>query len=244
MQPGRIIIATITLARNEAEETELKESLETLVSLNIPVVVADGGSTPYFLSFLDTLPGVTVLPNKTGGVWPQAKASVKAAAQMDKPFIFYTEPDKKEFFKSGLMQMIAQIETRQTTGVVLASRSEEAFASFPTFQQRTEATINSCCEEVTGLQTDFCYGPFLLTKNLAPYLDLVNEDIGWGWRPYVFGVAHRLNYDLHPITGDFFCPQQQRADNPKERIYRMKQLEQNIRGLVLSTNVSLEKTQG
>ena len=92
-----------------------------------------------------------------------------------------------------------------------------------------------------GKAIDYTYGPFLLNRKLAPYLYLVQEDIGWGWRPYAFGLAHRLGYQVNYQEGDFYCPEDQREDNPAERIYRMRQLSQNIQGLVFSTSVAVDK---
>ena len=104
----------------------------------------------------------------------------------------------------------------------------------------TESTINHCCAEVMGKEADYCYGTFLVNRALIPYLSLVQENIGWGWRPYSFGMAHRLGYTVDTFEADFSCPPQQREDDNKERLYRMNQLEQNIRGLVLSTNVAVK----
>lgn len=237
MNKEAITIATITLARNTQEERELRLALQELASLHMPVIVADGGSTPSFLSFLHSLPHFTVVPVANSSVWAQAKASVEAACHTNTPFVFYTEPDKKEFFKTGLLSLIAAAGADESTGIVLASRSAAGFATFPFFQQMTESAINHCCAEVTGTEGDYCYGPFLLNRALIPYLDLVEENIGWGWRPYCFGMAHRLGYTTDTFEAGFTCPSHQREDDEKERIYRMKQLEQNIRGLVLSTNV-------
>jgi hypothetical protein len=86
---------------------------------------------------------------------------------------------------------------------------------------------------------DYTYGPFLLNQKLVAYLDKINEDIGWGWRPFVFTMAKRLELNVKAYAGDFSCPADQRDDDQKERVYRMRQLEQNIRGIVLAANASL-----
>lgn len=234
-----ITIATITLARNEEEERALTEALQQLALLNLPVVIADGGSLPSFLQFINNVPQFTVLPHKVSGVWAQAKASVEAAFATTASFILYTEPDKTAFFKTGLLKMLRAVEVTETTGIIMASRSTKGFATFSSFQQMTETTINNCCAEVIGKDLDYCYGPFLFNRKLVPYLNAVKEDISWGWRPYMFGMAHRSGYAVDAYKGEFVCPPMQHEDDLKERIYRMKQLEQNIRGLVLSTGVSL-----
>ena len=234
-------IATITWARNEQEEILLRASLAELANLDIPVFVTDGGSSTSFLEFLASYPHFKILSAPAKGVWAQARTSVLAAYDSDSRFILYTEPDKLNFFRETLPHFLVQAPISDQVGVVLASRSAAGFATFPTFQQTTETTINQCCEEIMGKAIDYTYGPFLLNRELAPYLNLVQEDIGWGWRPYTFGLAHRLGFQLTHQEGNFYCPQDQREDNPAERIYRMRQLNQNIQGLVLSTSVAVDQ---
>lgn len=237
MSKNALQIATITLARTAGEENLLKASLRQLSACGVPVFATDGGSPEAFLNFVRNLPHFTLLPEGAKGLVAQAKRSLQAAQAAGASFIFYTEPDKKDFFETGLPQLLQTINVDENTGIVTASRSATAFASFPAFQQLTETAINHCCAERIGLKTDYCYGPFLLNAKLVPFLHHVPDDVGWGWRPYLFQTAHRLGYTVEAREGDFFCPANQREDDAAERLYRMKQLEQNIRGLVLATSV-------
>jgi hypothetical protein len=230
-------ISTITLARDAKEENVLRQSLQYLAGLKLPVFVCDGGSGSGFLDFLSSFSHFTIVPPRGRGVWEQAKSSVMAAYEFGSAFIFYTEPDKQDFFRHSLPSFLSKASPDERSGIVLASRSQSAFRTFPAFQQSTETTINNCCEEIAGKSFDYTYGPFLLNRKLVPYLNLVTEDIGWGWRPYLFGIASRIGYDVSNITGDFVCPPDQRQDNKAERLYRMRQLTQNIQGMLLSTSV-------
>ncbi len=240
MNKNELAIATMTWARNEDEEKLLQTAITHLAKLDIPVFITDGGSRESFLKFLSTFPHIHVLqPSK--GLWFQVKNSLTEASKKNTDFIFYTEPDKADFFANALPGMIERITPGESTGIILASRSTDAFATFPLFQQMTETTINNCCKELTGEAFDYTYGPFLLNKKLLHYIDTLPENIGWGWRPFVFHLAKRLGLGLESIVGDFECPADQREDDDKERVYRMKQLAQNIEGLVLSTSVALEK---
>lgn len=135
--------------------------------------------------------------------------------------------------------MLNAIEVDETTGVVLASRSIDGLQSFPAFQQMTEATINNCCAEVIGHIADYTYGPFVLNKNVVTYMQALPLDIGWGWRPYAFNIAARLGLSIGTYVSDFLCPADQQNDDAQERIYRMKQLTQNVQGLVLSASASI-----
>lgn len=239
MERKNTCIATISWARNEAEENLLKTSLTELASLTIPIYIADGGSTASFLEFIQSIPHFTLLHPNAKGVYAQAKKSLLAAYEAGFPFIFYTEPDKEVFFRTGLKKLLEVAMTDEDTGIYQAARSAKGFSTFPAFQQMTETTINNCCKEVIEKDHDYTYGPFLLNSKLAPYLHEVKEDIGWGWRPYLFTIAHRLGLKVDALVDDFVCPPDQREDDQKERIYRMRQLEQNIRGIVLGAIVAL-----
>jgi hypothetical protein len=241
MDKNKISIATITWARDDDEENLLKNSLQQLAKLNIPVFITDGGSGENFLNFIRSIPNSILLQPEEKGLWMQAKASLSKAFDFGSDFIFYTEPDKLNFFKNSLPQMIEDIEMDKQSGIFLASRSTNAFSTFPSFQQMTETTINNSCKEIIGKSFDYTYGPFVLNRNLIPHLKNFNPDLGWGWRPYAFIIAKRLGYNIDAYKGDFLCPEDQRNDTPKERIYRMRQLAQNIDGITISATIKLEE---
>jgi hypothetical protein len=236
---NNLSIATMTWARDAKEEKLLRESLLELSKLNIPAFITDGGSGTDFLNFIRSFPTFTLLEPKAKGVWPQVQASLNAAYEAGSPFIIYTEPDKMDFIKQGLPDMLTRISVNEQSGVIIAVRSSPGFESYPRFQQMTETTINNCCAEVTGNDTDYTYGPFIMNRLLVPYLHELNNNIGWGWRPYTFVIASRLNYKVEPFEGDYFCPVDQRDDDALERIYRMKQLSENIEAIVLASKASL-----
>jgi hypothetical protein len=238
MKTKDLFIATISWARNEEEEKILHTSLKQLAELDVPVCITDGGSTDSFIEFLHGIPHFVVRQAK--GLWPQARLSITTAMESGGQHIFYMEPDKLQFFSKHLKQMLNAIEVEKA-GVVLASRSAKGFSSFPAFQQMTEATINNCCKEVIGKEMDYCYGPFLFNSNLIPYLKLLDDTIGWGWRPFLFAIAHRIGFSLKKFEDDFTCPPDQQTDNESERIYRMKQLTQNINGLIQAATMDLHK---
>lgn len=238
MTTSDVCIATISLARNNEEEKLLRTSLEQLGQLKMPVYITDGGSSKNFVHFIKSIPHFNVFEAK--GLWPQTKKSITEAAKRSK-FIFYTEPDKQEFFISHLKKFLEKITVDDNTGVVLASRSMKAFGTFPAFQQMTETTINNCCKEVMKKEMDYCYGPFLFNTCLISYLEKLNDNCGWGWRPFLFTIAYRLGLRIENYERDFNCPLEQRQDDASERIYRMKQLTQNINGLLKATAIDLEK---
>ncbi|MEJ7740867.1 MAG: hypothetical protein WKF97_25905 [Chitinophagaceae bacterium] len=239
MHRNELSIATITWARDEEEEKLLRKSVEQLGKLDIRVFITDGGSNTGFLEFLRGFPQFVLAEAKTSGLWAQAKSSLLKAYESGSAFILYTEPDKYQFFSNGLKPMFDGLIVDDQTGIITASRSVAGLASFPAFQQMTETTINNCCAEITGHQYDYSYGPFLMNRQLIPYLLQLQEEIGWGWRPFCFVAAHRLGYRLEEWISDFLCPAEQQEDNPIERVYRMHQLSQSVKGIVLATSIPL-----
>ena len=235
MHIHQLTIATITWARDQQEEALLRQALSQLSLLQIPVYVTDGGSGESFVQFLHSLPNFTVVKSLGKGLWHQVQSSLNAALNSSGKHVLYTEPDKLDFFKNRLAALIAEAD--EEMGIVLAARTTEAFASFPSFQKTTETSINFCCAEVTQKPFDYTYGPFIMNRKLIPFFKDLPGDIDWGWRPFAFCIAYRLGYEIQEIRAGNFCPITQGQDDPKERIYRMKQLYQNIEGVVLSTSV-------
>ena len=239
MNFGEVAVATMTWARDAAEERRLRESLPVLAGLGAPVFVTDGGSSEDFKRFLRSVPGLSLCEPGERGPWAQAGRSLRAAHASGRAFILYTESDKLEFFRAGLGEFVSEAPGGDEVGVVLASRSAESFETFPEFQRRTEEAINRCCAELAGRPFDFSYGPFLLNRRLAPALDAAPHDLGWGWRTYAFGLAPRLGYRVGSVVKDLPCPVEQREDDPRERLYRMRQLSQGVEGLLKSAAADL-----
>lgn len=239
MDKNRIAIATMTWGRDEREESLLRESLSILAQAEIATFVADGGSRREFLQFLRNFSNFHTFDAASSGVFPQVKHSLRAAARSEADFIFYTEPDKNFFFESKLLDFFAAAPPDENVGIVLAARSTDSFATFPEFQQYTETVVNNLCAEIISEQGDYTYGPFLFNRKLAGYLNLANDNLGWGWRPFLFSMAKRKGYKIVRLENDYPCPLEQREDSQSERIYRMKQLSENIEGLVLSAKISL-----
>jgi len=236
MDERAVAVATMTWARDAAEEGLLRESLPLLAALGLPVFVTDGGSGASFLDFLRTLPNFHVCDPPRRGPWEQVRQSLAAAEATGRAFVLYTEPDKAGFFRRHLREFLSEAPGFEDVGVVLASRSAESFETFPEFQRRTEEAINFCCAELVGARFDFSYGPFLMGRALVNDLRSAPHGLGWGWRPYAFAAAHRLGYRVESIVRDLPCPPAQRRDTPPERLYRMRQLAQSVQGLLQSVS--------
>lgn len=235
MNAGDVAVATITLVRDAEEAQLLEKALHALAARRWPVSIGDGGSPPDFLESL-TRAGFTLAPPVARGLVGQVKASVRSALETGRRFILYTEPDKLAFFETRLDQFIRSAP--DDVGIVVAARDSASFATFPQFQQHTEGCLNVLMADLVGATGDYCYGPFLMDRALAGYVERAADDLGWGWRPFLFRTAHTLGYRIVQHAGEYVCPPDQRVDTDAERLHRLRQLRQNVDGLIASHSVN------
>ena len=235
MSPGNISVATITWARDPEEAPLIVEAVTVLAGAGMPVAISDGGSPPQVLAALAAIPRVSMVPPIERGLLSQVQVSVAAAAAQARPFIFYTESDKRQFFEQSLAAFLAAAPDDDAVGVVLASRTDAAFATFPSLQRFCETTINVLTGEATGVVADYSYGPFLMRRELAERLAALPARIGWGWRHFIFAAAAQLGFRIVAIDGGYQCPVDQRHEDAGERTHRLRQLSQNVEGLVLAS---------
>jgi len=230
MKSGDVAIATMTRPRDDREAALIVRALARLSRTSLPIAIADGGSPPRFVDAIRQLSGVTLVPPQRPGLVGQVQGSLTAADETGRPYLLYTEPDKRGFFDGGLMDFVRRAPTN--SGVVLAARSASAFQTFPPFQRLAEAAANELCGSVVELDTDFFYGPFLLHRRLMAAVARAPQTLGWGWRPFVFAIAHRLGFPIATVVGDYRCPRGQRQEDDGDRRHRVRQLAENAAGLI------------
>ena len=232
MDPSDVAVATMTWPRSAGEEVLLGRALQSLSEAGMPVAVADRGTSPAFSDAIRQLPGFRVTMTFEPGLVAQVKASIALAATFATPFILYVEPDKELFFKDRLRAFLQRASDHADVGVVLPSRSDESFETFPQQQQYTERIANQMCGRRLGFAGDFLYGPFLMTRSLLPHVAQLETRLGWGWRPSTFVAAHRLGLRVLRVTDDYQCPIAQRTENDEDRMHRLHQLSENLLGLL------------
>jgi hypothetical protein len=223
-----VAIATITWARSPEEDRRLRHSLTRLLATGVPIAVADTGLTPSFARFLRRHSGFTVTQER-GGLVAQIEASFRIARAFGSRFVLYTEPDKALFFEHVAAFLEQAI---RNGGLTIAARSRRSFKTYPASQRYAEQVINHLCGEALGREGDYSYGPFLFPRSLIRHVLPLPSDIGWGWRHYAFRQAHRRGLAIRHIARDYPCPMDQRVDDEAERVHRLRQLSQNIQGLL------------
>ena len=231
MHAHDVAVATMTWPRSRDEQLLLRRALQSLSEAGLPVAVADRGTSPAFSGAIRQLPGFRVTIPSESGLVAQVKASIALAATFGTPFILYVEPDKESFFKDRLRDFLHRASDRGDVGVVLASRSDESFETFPPGQQCTERIANYLCGRRLGSSGDFLYGPFLMTRKLLPHVTTLDARLGWGWRLSTFVAAHRSGLRILRVTDDYQCPVGQRTENDADRMHRVRQLSENLMGL-------------
>jgi hypothetical protein len=232
MRTDQISVATITRARDPREEGLVHRTLAALSARGFHTAVADGGSRPSFVDDLSRIPNLTLAPRDHSGLIGQIKASVRVARTRSARHILYVESDKEQFVTRSLDGFISQALEHEDAGVVLASRSSDSFGTFPSFQRRTESAFNAVASALVGVDADFLYGPFLMNDAVAALVEGAAPDLGWGWRPFVFSTAQRLGHRILHVEGDYRCPPEQVDEDEAERQHRLRQLRQNLKGLV------------
>ena len=95
-----------------------------------------------------------------------------------------------------------------------------------------QALANYLCGLRLGYPGDFLYGPFLMTRNLLPHVASVRRPRGLGLAIVHFVAAHRAGLRVVSVTDDHRCPLGQRTENDADRMHRVRQLSENILGLV------------
>src|SRR5690242_10148892 len=145
-------VATISMARNDAEAEELSSAMRALRSCGMPVVVADRSSHVAFRKFLGD-EGFEVVEGARGLV-EQARLAVTTAAGRGS-LVLYTEPDKRFFFSDRLATFLEAAGADGDSEVLLPGRSAESYATFSESQQKIERAVNEFCSRLFGMEGDF-----------------------------------------------------------------------------------------
>jgi hypothetical protein len=227
-------IATMTAARSDQEAAALAAAIQQLSQLGLPIFAADAGSIAAFTDRVRQISQLELWQEGTTLV-QQIKACFRRVLKTDHRVVLYTEPDKREFFESGVTSFLEETRGCQAASACIAARDPESFATFPPIQRSAERALNDVASNLIGFTTDMLYGPLVLDLELAAtYLDQVPDDLGWGWRTYVIARCVLAGKQVASVAGPFCCPLEQRTENSRDRAYRLTQLKQNVEGLRLA----------
>jgi len=227
-----IALVTMTWARTSSDEELLWRSLSTAATLGLPIAIADRNGRPEFVERVSRLPRTSVVRAGAEGLVPQMTAAFDAAAVFAPETLFYSEPDKQLFFAGAAARLLERARLFGKPAVFVAARSDASFETFPPMQRYTEAIVNHLCRDLVGAAGDYCYGPFLMPRRLLSNVALP-PSLGWGWRLAVFRAARRDGLPIVHVADDLPCPVEQRSEDDAERAHRLRQLSENLLGLIM-----------
>ncbi len=193
------------------------------------VFAVDGGSSDKFLSKAKEISNLFMVRSE-GGLVSQVKRSLNEALKTNADYILYTESDKQLFFQDKIdaFSSLSSEILPTNPGMILASRTQESFSTFPPFQRRAEHFLNDMLANITGNVCDYSYGPRILSRDLLPHIDDLGESMGWGWMTYLVLAAHRLNKEVKNIELSLPCPPDQQGETENDKKYRLQQLQQHL----------------
>jgi hypothetical protein len=226
-----VALVTMTWARTRSDEELLLRSLSTATTLGLPIVIADRNGPPEFVERLSRLSQTAVVPPRGEGLVLQITAAFDAAAACAPETLFYSEPDKEMFFAGAAARLLERARHVGGPALVLAARSEASFATFPPMQRYTESIVNHLCGDLLGVGGDYSYGPFLMPRRLLSKVTLP-PNLGWGWRFAAFRAARCEGLPIVHVPDDLPCPVEQRDEDDADRVHRVRQLSENLLGLI------------
>ncbi len=130
------VVSTITLARDDQERQAMESGLSILSAKGFrAIVVVDGGSSEDFLTTITALPRVMLAAPSAPGLFGQVKTSLQIARDLGSHYVFYTEPNKPQFFAEKLDAFLGNV-TQLAAGVAdfglaLPARSAASLATSP-----------------------------------------------------------------------------------------------------------------
>jgi hypothetical protein len=215
-------------AATEVEVRRIVEGL-TLASEVGPRVFVTGHSSlpPSF-----ALPPNVDLTREDSEMVARVRSSYRRAVKQGADVCLYSEPDKTYFFRSGLDRMVA-IAEQNPQSLVIATRSDAAFATLPLGQRQLETKANQIGHDFLGPRVDYFFGPFAIPRTAVErYLDAFPDTIGWGWRTYLMGRCILAGMPVVGMDGTFDAPDWNREeDDPASRLYRLKQFVESVEGI-------------
>jgi hypothetical protein len=231
LESGAVVVATVTWVRSSSDAAMLERSIAALACLACPIAVADRGNSPAFVRALQRIPGVRVVVPTGGGLVAQVHAALELAQNLGASRLLYTEPDKESFFRNCMRSFLDRASACNAS-VVIASRSAESFETYPAMQRYTESVFNQLCGDLLKMPGDYCYGPFLMSRAVAQGACRLAPALSWGWRPAAFRIGQQCGPGIQHIIDDYPCPPDHRREDEHERIHRVRQLSENLRGLI------------
>ena len=221
------------------ERVRVKCILRTLkeaIKYGYDVVLVDGGSPPEFIEEMEAL-GIRVHRQRTPGMGNGCRETLRLAQEIanDGQTIVWIEPEKYPLV-SKLGPAVRKFEDERLDLLLLKRTSLD---SYPPEQAMAYQMIALATKYLTGIDSDFGWGPMILSKRAINYFLAYKRDYGDLWDsihcPKLAIINDSLPWGIMPV--DYAHPPEQTAAEtgiellPK-RIRQMDQLVGAITGEV------------
>src|SRR5476651_1906903 len=190
---SKIVIATGTLYTGATESEKIRsalaiETIEKAGEFGYPIIVLDQGSSQELIMSFETAGGI--VKKQHGITFGQGRReAMKAAGELDKAIIVWTEPEKYSF--------IPQIA--KTTNPILNGEADlvipkrQSLASYPTAQQWSEPFANAFFKELTKCDLDTFFGPRVFKKEMLPYFVDYDGSYGDKWDTLFIPILNMIH---------------------------------------------------
>lgn len=231
-----LAISTVSLIRNKEEGKVVLETIKILSSLNIQVVIVDGGSPGKAKDKIKSLPNIIFLERR--GLTNQLKTSFKRGAEVARS-LFYLHTDKLDFVEKYAQKLIDFHSTLKPETMLIPTRSTSTFKTYPAFQRKIEMYLNFILSDYLDKKADYYFGPKIFSSKLVPYLDKLQGDIGWGIEAYFYALNKRLRLPMKFYECEAATPKDIGSQEEIKR-YRLKILQWQIEGFLQGQAIKLK----
>ena len=204
-------------------------------ALNYRVVVVDASPDTAVRHAFSRI-GAIVFPQMTKGIGPSRRELFRHAGEestyspdVPLPDIFIWMEEKVDLIR-WIPTIIAPILSGEAD-IVIPSRSEISWQSYPTFQAESEQKANACYADVTGRCFDVMFGPVAFRRAMLPYFAACNPAERFGvFDTYIQHIApleaitHGARVMSVPV--DFFYPSVQKVEEETVLLGAMREKRQ------------------
>ncbi len=216
---NNITILTTTLYRQNTE-TRFHLACQLVgnaVAMGYDVVVVDGSVDPAIGRALSKIGAKVHRQAGEKGMGNQKRKLFRMVVNDDsKANIFlWTEPEKADLIR-WIPQIVAPIQ-RGEADLVIPSRTQASYASYPAFQVESERQINAVFAEVTGKNFDVAFGPVVFGRRVLSYFAECYPAKRFGVADNYIQDTARLEamadgYKVVSAPVDFFYPPAQKTE--------------------------------
>lgn len=239
-----IAIATTT---RYASPTELRCKLaqamirEAVSNQNIPVVIVDGSHRADVQQALKEAGGQVIeeeSPSTMGAAWRQA---LREAARLETEVVVLMQPEKRPMVED--LPILAQPILSGAADIVVPSRTEEGFRSYPNVQRLAEQYGNEIFRRLTGFGLDVWLGVRLISRNSFNFFLQYNGDYSDKWDAIFIPLlrAQKAGLSIWGVSTDYKHPPEQREQEENDDalgiLKRQEQLQNLIEALCTETEL-------